>query len=42
MMHDARSQAMRRAAAEGWKRVSVTAVKKVGLQDYEVTVIVTS
>lgn len=40
MMHDARSIALRRANAEGWSRVSVTAVKKVGLQDYDVTLIV--
>ncbi len=40
MIQDARSVAMRRASAEGWKRVSVTAVKKIGYQDYEVTVVV--
>jgi hypothetical protein len=40
MMHDARSIALRRANAEGWGRASVTAVKKVGLQDYEVTLVV--
>lgn len=40
MMQDARTIALRRANAEGWARVSVTAVKKVGLQDYEVTLIV--
>lgn len=41
MMHDARSVALKRAAAEGWKRASVTAVKRIGLSDYEVTVVVT-
>lgn len=40
MMHDARSVALRRANAEGWGRVSVTAVKQVGSQDYEVTLVV--
>jgi len=40
MMHDARSIAMRRATAEGWGRVSVTNVKQVGAQAYEVTLIV--
>jgi len=42
MLHDARSQAMRQAAAEGWKRVSVTAVKKIAPQTYEVSVVLTS
>lgn len=40
MMQDARTIALRRANAEGWSRVSVTAVKKVGNQDYEVTLVV--
>jgi hypothetical protein len=40
MLHDARNVALKRAAAEGWKRASVTNVKKIGLQDYEVTVVV--
>jgi len=42
MLHDARSQAMSQAAAQGWKRISVTAVKKVGPQTYEVSVVLTS
>jgi hypothetical protein len=42
MLHDARSQAMSQAAAQGWKRVSVTAIKKVGPQTYEVSVVLTS
>lgn len=41
MIHDARTQAMNRARAEGWKRVSVTAVDKVGPSDYEVKLVVT-
>lgn len=40
MMHDARSIALRRANAEGWARVSVTAVKQIGRHDYEVTLVV--
>ena len=40
MINDARSVALRRAAAEGWRRVSVTTIKKIGYYDYEVTVVV--
>jgi hypothetical protein len=40
MIQDARKIALRRAEAEGWKRVSITAVKKIGYQDYEVTLVV--
>lgn len=39
MMQDARSQALRRATSEGWKRVSITAIKKVAEQTYEVSVV---
>lgn len=42
MLHDARSQALRRATSEGWKRVSITAIKKVADQTYEVSVVLTS
>lgn len=42
MIHNARTVALRRAAAEGWSRVSVIAVKKIGFGAYEVTVTVSS
>ena len=41
MMHDARTQAVNRARAEGWSRITVTAVDKVGPEDYQVSLIVT-
>jgi hypothetical protein len=41
MMHDARSQAVARARAEGWTRITVTAVDKVGQNDYQVKLVVT-
>lgn len=41
MMHDARTQAVNRARAEGWSRITVTAVDKVGLNDYNVRLVVT-
>ena len=41
MMHDARSQAVARARAEGWTRITVTAVDKVGPNDYQVRLVVT-
>lgn len=40
MMHDARTVALKRASAEGWRRASITSIKKIGYYDYEVTVIV--
>lgn len=40
MMQDARSIALRRANAEGWSRVSVTAVIKTAPQSYDVTLVV--
>jgi len=42
MLHDARSQALRQAASQGWTRVSVTAIKKVAPQTYEVSVVLTT
>ena len=42
MMQDARSQALRRATSEGWKRVSITAIKKVAEQTYEVSVVLSA
>lgn len=41
MLHDARDQALRRAHAEGYSRVSITGIKKVMYDAYEVTLIVT-
>lgn len=41
MMHDARTQAVNRARAEGWSRITVTAVDKVGPNDYNVRLVVT-
>ena len=41
MMHDARTQAVNRAKAEGWTRITVTAVDKVGQSDYLVRLVVT-
>jgi hypothetical protein len=41
MMHDARTQAVNRAKAEGWSRITVTAVDLVGQNAYRVTLVVT-
>ncbi len=40
MMHDARNQAVRRAEAEGWTKVSVTGVQRIAYDTYEFTLIV--
>ena len=37
---NARSIAMKRAVAEGWSRATVTAIHKVGIDTYEVTLTV--
>lgn len=41
MLSDARDQAIRRAHAEGYSRVSVTSVKRVAYGAFEVTLVVT-
>lgn len=41
MMSDARTQAVNRAHAEGWSRVTIMAVDKVGPNDYRVSLVVT-
>jgi len=41
MMHDARTQAMNRAKAEGWRRVTITALNRLDANSYLVTLVVT-
>lgn len=41
MLSDARDQAVRRAHAEGYSRVSVTSIKRVAYYAYEVALVVT-
>ena len=41
MIHDARTQAVNRAKAEGWSRITVTAVDLTGQNAYTVTLVVT-
>ena len=38
---DAREMAIRRAHAEGWQRVSVMNVVHIGVNSYEVTLVIT-
>jgi hypothetical protein len=40
MMHDARNQAIRRAEAEGWSKISITNVQRIAYDTYEFTLIV--
>jgi hypothetical protein len=41
MLSDAREQAIRRAHAEGYTRVSVMSITKVAYRSYEIALVVT-